>query len=256
MITLTTEIFHVRVASPVDSDIDGALRNVMVPVSAEITPADELLYVLTECARLEADWREARRLAHGPILGRLKTSLGLVPKEPFDFSEDILLDLFEKLGYKPSELEILLFISRFGTTNRVSRDTIMRLLEGDTASMKPRDDQDSGYLEAWQKRQELSTPSFPQDAKWVPLLFKSLLQQNVLKERFNQRKVDIAQSFKQLGKERVDPEVLRDLLIVRGVFIPAEDLSHLCTAICGGEASTKTEWGLTELELFLESSKP
>lgn len=232
-------------------DIDSALRNIMVPVSADIKPVDELLFILTECSRLESDWREARRLAHGPITGRLKKSLDFVPKDPYDFAEDILLDLFEELGYKPSEKEIQLFIRRFGAGGRVPKETLVALLEGDRPNIKTQEQAYSLSPEAEQHYAALRGSSHPQDAKWLPLLFKSLLKQEALKEKYTSRGVSTTEAFKELGKERIDPETLRDLLIVRGVFIPVEDLTHLCSTISGGAFNTKTDWGITELHQYL-----
>jgi hypothetical protein len=104
-----------------------ALRLGKLPPGEGISPAEELIYVLGEIIRLEAEWRTSRDI----YLNRHDFEQQEIAKfvgEKRELNDDDLFRIFKQFGVHPSTQEISLFLKRFGNGTSVKAYDLLNLL--------------------------------------------------------------------------------------------------------------------------------
>ena len=208
----------------------------MIPVGADITPGDELLYILSEIMRIEAEWVGMRDSYTRKWDFDTEYIASLIPQGDY-IGEDELLGFTRAVGVVPSSRELSLFLKRFDTRGKIEKSEFRRVILGR-----------EGIQSKVQLKDQSQQSSRESLAQWLKTLFHSLTVADKLKTKFLERQSNLDEAFKVFKRESVDENLLRDRLLERNVLASSQDLATLVSLISGQRAV----FGLDELRRFFQ----
>ena len=193
----------------------------MIPVSVDIRPADEMIYVLAEIMRLEAEWRNMK----DNYLKRFDFSeewiTSKIPRVE-ELSDEDIISFCQAVGVSPSDVQIKLFIKRFGQFNKVNRHKFERIFLGS-----------DGVASYAKHKETVGTDTMEYIRTSVSTLFRILYTEDRIKFRLTERKVKIEEAFKAFGVATVEENTMRDALLNSNVMSSTIDIQHMIHMIAG-----------------------
>lgn len=211
----------------------------MVPVAADITPADELIYVLCQIMRLEAEWQDYRELYLNRVDFDIDKVMALLPEGGY-FDKNEFFQFAEKVQVSPSDKQVKLFMDRFGTSDRVETSVMRQLISGGDERVNRKvllkDGMNPGSYEAL--------------GLWLKCLLRCLFSENELKLRLKDRGIPIRNAYEiEFNTPCVDESTLRDRLLARNMTARTRDIRTLLGLISRESGLTFDE---AQLETFLK----
>jgi hypothetical protein len=209
-----------------------------VPVGLDIGPADELVYVLCEIMRLEAEWIDYREIYLARYDFDLDKLLSLLPEGGY-IEEKHLLHFCSKLQMTPSERQSKLFMKRFGLDGKVETSVMRSLISAN----------DERTNKVAKLKDGMSPETYEAVGLWLKCLFRCLLAQNELKSKLKERNINVPDAFRYFGEQLVSENAFRDRLLERNVIPRSRDIQNLLRMISKEDVSAFT---LGQLEAFLQ----
>lgn len=210
----------------------------VIPIGAEITPADELMFVLCEIIKLEAEWQDYREIYIARFDFDLDKVMAIFGDNAY-IDEERFLNFASKVQVSPSSKQIKLFFERFGQNKRVDVSVVKSLISA----------QDERTNTKAELRDGMSPECFEAVGLWLKCLLRCLFAQNELKVKLRNRNVNIMNAFQtEFGSQLVHENLLRERLLARNITSRSRDLKNLLYIVSKGKDFTFSE---VDLEEFL-----
>lgn len=189
----------------------------VIPVAADITPADEMIYILCEIMRLESEWQDYRELYICRIDFDLDKVMSLMPQGGYIDEQD-LLKFAEKVQASPSEKQLRLFMDRFGYNGRVEISIMRRLISANDQRLDRKVELKDG----------MTPESYEAVGIWLKCLLRCLFAENELKVKLKDRGMSLEKAYQdEFDTPSVDQSILRDRLLARNITASTREIKNL-----------------------------